>query len=71
MKTAHEVSVKDRDIHIRKRPDDATAKPVWCGATGVASITEAWGFYGPGGAGHNEVCRGCLDAERRARRGAS
>jgi len=29
-------------IHIRKRPDDATAKPVWSGATGVASITEAW-----------------------------
>lgn len=65
-KIAHE-----RAIHIRKRPDDATAKPVWCGTTGVTSITEAWGFYGPGGLGHDVVCRGCIDAQRAARRGAS
>jgi hypothetical protein len=53
-----------RDIHIRKRPDDAPAKPVWCDATNVASITEAWGYYGPGGAGHDDVCRACIDAQR-------
>ena len=62
--------VKDRDVHIRKRPDDATAKPVWCGQTGVASITEAWGYYGLGGNGHGDVCRGCIDKQRATRRGA-
>jgi len=55
--------VSDRDVHIRKRPDDAAAKPMRCGETGVASIR--WGFYGPGGAGHDDVCRGCI-AERAA-----
>jgi hypothetical protein len=64
-------AVKDRDIHIRKHPDDATAKPVWCGQTGVASITEAWGYYGPGGVGHDDVCRVCIDVQRCSRRGAS
>jgi hypothetical protein len=59
--------MKDRAIHIRRRPDDTTARPVWCGKTGAASITEAWGYYGPGGAGHADVCRGCDDARRRAR----
>ena len=54
------------EIHIRKHSDAATAKPVWCGATGVASITEAWG-YGPGGNGHDDVCRDCTDEQRRAR----
>jgi hypothetical protein len=64
-------SMEDKsEIHIRKRPDDACAKPVWCGATGVASITEAWGYYGPGGDGYDDVCRCCIDAERAARRGA-
>lgn len=53
-----------RDIHIRKKPDNATAKPVWCGKTNVASITGAWGFYGPGGGGHDEVCPDCIDAQR-------
>jgi hypothetical protein len=62
------IPVKDRDIHIRKYPDAATAKPVWCGQTGVASITEAWGYYGLGGNGHDEVCRGCLHAQREAHR---
>ena len=62
--------VRNRDVHIRKRPDDATAKSVWCGETGVASITEAWGYYGPGGEGHDDVCRGCIDAQRAARRSA-
>jgi len=62
--------VNDHNIHIRKRPDDATAKPVWCGETNVASISEAWGFYGLGGEGHDDVCRGCLLAQRAARRGA-
>jgi hypothetical protein len=59
---------KDRDIHIRTYPDAATAKPVWCGETNVASITEAWGFYGPGGGGHDDVCRDCIDAQRCARK---
>jgi hypothetical protein len=58
------------EIHIRRRPDDATAKPVWCGAVGVASITEAWGYYGPGGTGHDDVCRGCIDKQRATRRGS-
>ena len=58
-----------RDVHIRKHSDDATAKPVWCGETGVASITEAWGFYGHGRAGHDDVCRVCIGAERRTRSG--
>ena len=62
--------VKDRDVHIRKHPDDATAKHVWCGQTGVASITETWGYYGPGGDGYADVCHGCIDASRAARRGA-
>jgi len=61
---------KARAVHIRKHPDAATAKPVWCGQIGVASITEAWGYYGPGGNGHEDVCRGCIDAQRAARRGA-
>lgn len=60
--------MKKREIHIRKRPDNACAKPVWCGETGVASITEDWGFYGPGGDGHDDVCRGCIDIKRAARR---
>lgn len=60
-----------RDIHIRKQPDDACAKPVWCGETGVATITEAWGFYGLGGAGHGDVCRGCLDAKYTQRKGGT
>ena len=64
------VVVKDREVHIRKHPDAATAKPVWCEQTGVSSITEAYGYYGPGGDGHAEVCRGCIDARRAARRGA-
>ena len=59
--------MSDREIHIRKRPDEATAKPVWCGEVGKASITEAWGYYGPGGAGHDEVCRACIDAQRASR----
>jgi len=59
--------VSDREIHVRRRPDDACAKPVWCGEVGKASITEAWGYYGLGGNGHDEVCRGCIDAQRRAR----
>lgn len=58
-----------RDIHIRKHPDAATAKPVWCGETDVASITEAWGHFGPGGDGYDAVCRGCIDAQRAAQRG--
>ena len=62
---------KSAEIHIRKNPDDPTAKPVWCGEVGVASITEAWGYYGPGGAGHDAVCRACVGAKRAARRGAS
>ena len=59
-----------RDVHIRKRPDDAAAKPVWCGEIGVASITAAWGFWGPGGNGYDDVCRRCINAQRLARRGA-
>lgn len=61
--------MSDREIHIRKRPDDATAKPVWCGQIGVASITEAFGYYGPSGGGHDEVCRACISAQHAARRG--
>jgi hypothetical protein len=63
--------VKKHGIHIRKHPDDACAKPVWCGQTGVASITEAWGFWGPGGDGHADVCRDCIAEKRRARRGGT
>jgi hypothetical protein len=58
------VSTSKRDIHIRKHPDAATAKPVWCGKTNVASITEAWGYYGSGGNGHAEVCLDCVDSQR-------
>lgn len=58
-----------RDIHLRKNPDDAAVKPVECGEVGVASITEAWGYYGPGGDGYADVCRGCI-AARSARQGA-
>lgn len=53
-----------RDIHIRKHPDDAPAKPVWCGEVVGASITEAWGHYGPGGDGYDDVCRPCIAAQR-------
>lgn len=55
------------DIHIRKHPDDACAKPVWCSKTHVRSITEARGYYGPGGAGHDDVCRGCIGEQRKTR----
>lgn len=58
------------DIHIRKHPDAATAKPVWCGEVDKTSITEAWGYYGLGGEGHDDVCRSCIDEQRSARRGA-
>lgn len=63
--------VKDYEVHIRKHPDDATAKPVWCGQTGVASITDAWGYYGPGGDGYDDVCRGCLNAQGACGRGGA
>jgi hypothetical protein len=63
--------MSEREIHVRKHPDDAAAKPVWCGQIGVASITEAWGYYGPSGNGHNDVCRACLAVQRGARRSAS
>lgn len=69
MNEALHEAANERDLHIRKRPDDATAKPVWCGEIGVASITEAWGYYGPGGDGYGAVCLGCLDAQRAAKRG--
>jgi hypothetical protein len=61
--------VVKHEIHLRKNPDDATMKPVECGEIGVASITEAWGYYGPGGNGHDEVCRTCIEA-RAARQAA-
>jgi hypothetical protein len=57
------------DLHIRLHPDDACMKPVWCGEIGVASITEAWGHYGPDGPGHDDVCRACLAAQRAAKKG--
>ena len=60
----------NRDIHIRINPDDVTMKPVECGQRGVASITEAWGYYGPGGDGHKDVCTDCIDARRTRTRGA-
>lgn len=50
--------VNERTIHIRQHPDDATAKPAWCGKT------EAWGYYGPS----DDVCRACLRARREAHR---
>jgi hypothetical protein len=58
------VVMSGREIHLRKNPDDATMKPVECGEVGVASITEAWGYYGPGGEGHKDVCCACIDARR-------
>jgi hypothetical protein len=63
--------MSEREIHIRKRPDDAAAKPVWCGQTGVASITEAWGYYGPGSVGYDDVCRACISAHVAHRRSPS
>ena len=58
-----------REIHLRKSPDDATMKPVECGEVGVASITEAWGYYGPGGDGHEDVCKACIGARAARRKG--
>jgi hypothetical protein len=60
--------MNNRDIHLREDPDAGPMKPVECGKIGVASITEAWGFYGPAGDGHKDVCTDCIDA-RRARQG--
>lgn len=55
-------------IHIRTAPDNATMKPAYCGATGQATITEAWGFYGPGGEGHDQVCKECIRKQKESRR---
>lgn len=60
--------MSDLKIHIRKQPDDTTAKPVWCGQINAASISAAWGYYGPDGAGHDDICRDCIDAQRAAKR---
>jgi hypothetical protein len=45
-------------------------KPVECGEIGVASITEAWGYYGPSGEGHAEVCHGCITARAQRKKEA-
>lgn len=70
MKDQAHPATNEESIHIRKNPDDATMKPVECGEIGVRSITEAWGYYGPAGEGHAEVCRACI-AARAVRRGDS
>jgi hypothetical protein len=49
-------------IHIRKHPDNA--KQVWCGRPDVASISEAWGYYGAND-GYDQVCTACINAKRK------
>lgn len=45
-------------------PDAPTADPVFCGKRYQASVTEAWGYWGPDGDGYAEVCQECVAAWR-------
>lgn len=56
-------------IHIRVKPEDTTMTPAECGAVGQTTVSEAWGFYGPGGAGRGQICTACVKA-RELRRGS-
>lgn len=53
----------DGKIHIRKRPEAAAIEPAWCGRILESTITDAFGYWGPGGDGYAEVCKECEKAK--------
>ncbi len=56
----HRYDPDDGKIHVRTSPSTPTAEPVLCGRTGAASVSEAYGYWGPGGAGFHEICPTCF-----------
>ncbi len=52
-------------VHIRKRPDAPGIEPVYCGATLVCSVTDAWGYWGPAGDGYDRICKECEKVKRK------
>lgn len=60
--------VRDTLIHIRARPGAPAADPALCGARDQSTITSAWGYWGPEGAGFDRVCPRCVEIERERRK---
>ena len=54
-----------KKIHIRERSDAPTSEPALCGIRNQATITSAWGYYGPRGAGFKDVCKACAKINRK------
>lgn len=59
-----EDSSDDGFVHIRRHPNAAVMDPALCGRRGQRTTTGAWGYYGPGGAGFDEMCTQCVAIER-------
>lgn len=57
----------DEKVHVRANPSAPTSAPVLCGKTNQTSVSEAWGFWGPGGAGFSDVCQGCFKIQKEKR----
>ena len=53
----------DKKVHVRTRVDAPTSAPALCGKTGQATVSEAFGFWGPGGAGYEDMCKPCVEAD--------
>lgn len=57
----------DGQVHVRERRDSPTAAPALCGLTGQATVSEAYGFWGPGGDGFKDMCKTCVEADHKRR----
>lgn len=52
-------------LHLRRHHDSPVAAAAYCGVTNRATITDAWGYFGPGGNGWDEVCKDCVTAKQK------
>lgn len=57
----------DGKVHVRETPSSPTAARTLCGKTGQATVSEAWGFWGPGGSGFEDMCKPCVKADHARR----